>query len=90
MSLQDLTRQLKRVKVVNVTDIFELLDVLETLRKNIAEQVDGFHSNLRLVILDSITYFISPLLGGRQCHGERSKVTLAVSTLDPLYLIYIM
>ena len=61
---------LQRIKVCRVSNIFEVLDLLETLRKGIAEQIDSFHSNLHVVILDPITFFISPLLGGHQFHGE--------------------
>ena len=39
------------------------------LGKNITEEIDRFHSNIHVLIIDAITLFISPLLGGRQFHG---------------------
>ena len=60
---------LQRIRIFQVTDIFELLSLLGAIRKNIAEEIDHFHSNVHVVIIDAITFFISPLLGGRQFHG---------------------
>ena len=70
-NFQQIARLLQRIKVYQVNDIFELLNLLGTLRKNIAEQIDRFHSNVHMVILDAITLFISPILGGRQFHGNK-------------------
>ena len=62
-------RLLEKIRVVQVIDVFRLLSLLATLGKNIAEEIDRFHSNIHVLIIDAITLFISPLLGGRQFHG---------------------
>lgn len=67
---QQVARVLERIRVFQVTDIFQLLSLLGTLRKNISEEIDHFHSNIHVLIIDAITLFISPLLGGRQFHGK--------------------
>ena len=67
-----LYRVLQRIRVFQVTDIFQLLSLLGTLGKNIAEEIDCFHSNIHVLIIDAITLFISPLLGGRQFRGKYS------------------
>ena len=66
---QQEARLLERIRVFQVTDVFQLLSLLATLGKNIAEEIDRFHSNIHVLIIDAITLFISPLLGGRQFHG---------------------
>lgn len=68
--MQREARLLERIRLFQVNDVFQLLNLLGTLRKNIAEEIDRFHSNIHVLIIDAITLFISPLLGGRQFHGK--------------------
>lgn len=53
-----------KIQVYQVFDVFQLLALLEALTQRVAKQVDYFHSNLHLLVLDSVTMLLSPLLGG--------------------------
>ena len=56
-------------------------------------QVDSYHSNLHLVIIDPLSSLISPLLGGQQTQGEFSlslslTFTMICHSLPSIYLLF--
>ncbi|XP_064613255.1 DNA repair protein RAD51 homolog 4-like [Liolophura sinensis] len=51
-------------------DIFSLLEMLEETRSNLARKSDDFHTSLKLIVVDSVTRVISPVLGGQQSDGH--------------------
>uniref|UniRef100_A0A4X1T848 RecA family profile 1 domain-containing protein n=1 Tax=Sus scrofa TaxID=9823 RepID=A0A4X1T848_PIG len=61
---------LQRIQVVRVFDIFQMLDVLQDLRGAVAQQVSSSAGTVKVVVVDSVTAVVSPLLGGQQREGE--------------------
>ncbi|XP_011923153.1 PREDICTED: DNA repair protein RAD51 homolog 4 isoform X3 [Cercocebus atys] len=61
---------LQRIQVVHAFDIFQMLDVLQELRGTVAQQVTGSSGTMKVVVVDSVTAVVSPLLGGQQREGE--------------------
>ena len=47
-------------------------------------QIDAFHTCLHLLVLDSVTLLLAPLLGGQQSEGEPKTVYLMVNHAFPL------
>lgn len=82
---------MERVRVYHVFSIFELLSLVSTLKDNVAKQVDSFHSNLHLLVVDPVTLFISPLLGGHQVQGRSASecVCYVVITFSDFYCIHV-
>ncbi|XP_008072483.1 DNA repair protein RAD51 homolog 4 isoform X1 [Carlito syrichta] len=68
---------LQRIQVVHVFDIFQMLGVLQDLRGTVAQQVTGSSGTLRMVVVDSVTAVVSPLLGGQQREGLALMMQLA-------------
>ncbi|NXE40376.1 RA51D protein, partial [Ptilorrhoa leucosticta] len=60
---------LQRVQVVRVFNIYELLRALQELRDRLSQQVVSSMGPLKMVVLDSVSAVIYPLLGGRQSEG---------------------
>ncbi|NWW16037.1 RA51D protein, partial [Falcunculus frontatus] len=60
---------LQRVQVVRVFSIYELLSALQELRDRLSQQVVSSVGPLKMVVLDSVSAVIYPLLGGRQSEG---------------------
>ncbi|NXQ45909.1 RA51D protein, partial [Catharus fuscescens] len=60
---------LQRIQVVRVFNIYELLSALQELRDRLSQQVVSSVGPLKLVVLDSVSAVIYPLLGGRQSEG---------------------
>ncbi|NWW56021.1 RA51D protein, partial [Ifrita kowaldi] len=60
---------LQRVQVVRVFSIYELLSALQELRDRLSQQVVSSLGPLKMVVLDSVSAVIYPLLGGRQSEG---------------------
>ncbi|NXD01743.1 RA51D protein, partial [Certhia familiaris] len=60
---------LQRVQVVRVFNIYELLSALQELRDRLSQQVVSSMGPLKMVLLDSVSAVIYPLLGGRQSEG---------------------
>ena len=54
MPSQQEARLLEKIKVVQVIDVFQLLSLLATLGKNITEEIDRFHSNIHVLIIDAM------------------------------------
>ncbi|KAM8815620.1 DNA repair protein RAD51 homolog 4 isoform 1-T1 [Rhynchonycteris naso] len=68
---------LQRIQVVRAFDIFQMLDVLQDLRGAVAQQVSHSSGTLKVVIVDSVTAVVSPLLGGQQREGMALMMQLA-------------
>ncbi|NXT65740.1 RA51D protein, partial [Chaetops frenatus] len=60
---------LQRVQVVRVFNIYELLRALQELRDRLSQQVVSSVGPLKMVLLDSVSAVIYPLLGGKQSEG---------------------
>ncbi|XP_054022403.1 DNA repair protein RAD51 homolog 4 isoform X2 [Dryobates pubescens] len=68
---------LQRVQVVRVFDIYEMLRALQELRDRLSQQVVSSVGALRLVVIDSVSAVIYPLLGGRHSEGLAIMMQLA-------------
>ncbi|NWT70472.1 RA51D protein, partial [Prunella himalayana] len=60
---------LQRVQVERVFNIYEVLGALQELRDRLSQQVVSSVGPLKVVLLDSVSAVIYPLLGGRQSEG---------------------
>ncbi|NXY25103.1 RA51D protein, partial [Atrichornis clamosus] len=60
---------LQRVQVVRVFNIYEVLSALQELRDRLSQQVMSSVGHLKMVLMDSVSAVIYPLLGGRQSEG---------------------
>ncbi|NXP64958.1 RA51D protein, partial [Chloropsis cyanopogon] len=60
---------LQRVQVERVFNIYEVLSALQELRDRLSQQVVSSVGPLKMVVLDSVSAVIYPLLGGRQSEG---------------------
>nr|XP_041575987.1 DNA repair protein RAD51 homolog 4 isoform X3 [Taeniopygia guttata] len=60
---------LQRVRVERVFNIYEVLRALQELRDRLSQQVVSSMGPLKVVVLDSVSAVIYPLLGGRQSEG---------------------
>ncbi|NXM82154.1 RA51D protein, partial [Oenanthe oenanthe] len=60
---------LQRIQVVRVFHIYEVLSALQELRDRLSQQVLSSTGPLKMVLLDSVSAVIYPLLGGRQSEG---------------------
>ncbi|XP_008570833.1 PREDICTED: DNA repair protein RAD51 homolog 4 [Galeopterus variegatus] len=68
---------LQRIQVVHAFDIFQMLDVLQDLRGTMAQQVTSSSGTMKVVVVDSVTAVVSPLLGGQQREGLALMMQLA-------------
>ncbi|KAM9211009.1 DNA repair protein RAD51 homolog 4 [Dugong dugon] len=68
---------LQRIQVVHAFDIFWMLDVLQDLRGTVAQQVISSSGTVKVVVVDSVTAVVSPLLGGQQREGLALMMQLA-------------
>ncbi|KAM6164765.1 DNA repair protein RAD51 homolog 4 isoform 5-T5 [Rhynchocyon petersi] len=68
---------LQRIQVVHAFDIFRMLQVLQDIRGAVAQQVMGSSSTVKVVVVDSVTAVVSPLLGGQQREGLALMMQLA-------------
>ncbi|NWR48469.1 RA51D protein, partial [Regulus satrapa] len=60
---------LQRIQLVRVFNIYELLGALQELRDRLSQQVVSPTGPVKVVVLDSVSAVVSPLLGGRQSEG---------------------
>ncbi|XP_019052776.1 PREDICTED: DNA repair protein RAD51 homolog 4 isoform X2 [Nelumbo nucifera] len=65
-----LKRVMSSILCQSVFDIFSLLDVLRQLELKLQFQVNTGDCKLRLLIIDSISSLITPILGGNGAHGH--------------------
>uniref|UniRef100_A0A8C6MRQ2 RAD51 paralog D n=1 Tax=Mus spicilegus TaxID=10103 RepID=A0A8C6MRQ2_MUSSI len=68
---------LQRIQVVRSFDIFQMLDMLQDLRGTIAQQEATSSGAVKVVIVDSVTAVVAPLLGGQQREGLALMMQLA-------------
>uniref|UniRef100_A0A8C9ABP7 DNA repair protein RAD51 homolog 4 n=1 Tax=Prolemur simus TaxID=1328070 RepID=A0A8C9ABP7_PROSS len=68
---------LQRIQVVHAFDIFQMLNVLQDLRESMAQQVTSSSGTVKVVVVDSVTAVVSPLLGGQQREGFALMMQLA-------------
>ncbi|NXU53674.1 RA51D protein, partial [Turnix velox] len=60
---------LQRIQVVRVFNIYEVLRALQELRDHLSQQMVMSTGPLKMVVLDSVSAVIYPLLGGKQSEG---------------------
>ncbi|XP_076210868.1 DNA repair protein RAD51 homolog 4 isoform X2 [Aptenodytes patagonicus] len=68
---------LQRIQVVRVFDIYEMLRALQELRDRLSQQVVSSMGPLKIVVIDSVSAVIYPLLGGKQSEGLAIMMQLA-------------
>ncbi|XP_006890969.1 PREDICTED: DNA repair protein RAD51 homolog 4 isoform X1 [Elephantulus edwardii] len=68
---------LQRIQVVHAFDIFQMLQVLQDFRGSVAQQVIASSGTVKVVVVDSVTAVVSPLLGGQQREGLALMMQLA-------------
>ncbi|NXC68355.1 RA51D protein, partial [Anhinga anhinga] len=68
---------LQRIQVVRVFDIYEMLKALQELRDCLSQQVMSSMGPLKIVVIDSVSAVIYPLLGGKQSEGLAIMMQLA-------------
>ncbi|NXV95177.1 RA51D protein, partial [Calonectris borealis] len=68
---------LQRIQVVRVFDIYEMLSALQELRDRLSQQVVSSMGPLKIVVIDSVSAVIYPLLGGKQSEGLAIMMQLA-------------
>ncbi|XP_012581523.1 PREDICTED: DNA repair protein RAD51 homolog 4 [Condylura cristata] len=68
---------LQRIQVVRAFDIFQMFDVLHDFRTAVAQQISGSSATVKVVVVDSVTAVVSPLLGGQQTEGLALMMQLA-------------
>ncbi|NXD86425.1 RA51D protein, partial [Halcyon senegalensis] len=66
-----------RVQVVRVFNIYEMLSALQELRDRLSQQVVSSTGPLKMVVVDSVSAVIYPLLGGKQSEGLAIMMQLA-------------
>ncbi|XP_066492679.1 DNA repair protein RAD51 homolog 4 [Tiliqua scincoides] len=57
---------LRRIQIVRVFDAYKMLDVLQDFRGSVAQQIMNASLPVKVLVVDSISAVISPLLGSRQ------------------------
>ncbi|XP_067669054.1 DNA repair protein RAD51 homolog 4-like isoform X2 [Haliotis asinina] len=67
---------MSRIRCFQPHDIFTLFSVLEDVRVQLVKQTDSFYSGLKLLVVDSVTSVIYPVLGGQQMDGHGLMVQL--------------
>ncbi|NXV50502.1 RA51D protein, partial [Uria aalge] len=68
---------LQRIQVVRVFNIYEMLSALQDLRDRLSQQVVSSTGPLKMVVIDSVSAVIYPLLGGKQSEGLAIMMQLA-------------
>ncbi|XP_049984686.1 DNA repair protein RAD51 homolog 4 isoform X1 [Alexandromys fortis] len=69
---------LRRIQVAHAFDIFRMLDMLQDLRGATAQQqATASSGTVKVVIVDSVTAVVAPLLGGQQREGLALMMQLA-------------
>ncbi|XP_057631294.1 DNA repair protein RAD51 homolog 4 isoform X1 [Chionomys nivalis] len=69
---------LRRIQVAHAFDIFRMLDMLQDLRGAMAQQqATASSGTVKVVIVDSVTAVVAPLLGGQQREGLALMMQLA-------------
>ncbi|KAJ8043979.1 DNA repair protein RAD51-like 4 [Holothuria leucospilota] len=69
-TLQVIREALKKIQCKQVFDIFELLELLEDIRGCLEQGQEDDRPSVRMVIVDSVSALMAPLLGGNQVDGQ--------------------
>ncbi|KAJ3694229.1 hypothetical protein LUZ60_009709 [Juncus effusus] len=76
-----LERIMSNIHCQMVFDVFALLDFLNQLElglKHNKEKIEGCNSKLCLLIIDSISSLVAPILGGKNSHGRSILATIGI------------
>eukprot|EP00742_Colponemidia_sp_Colp-10_P000967 GILJ01001049.1.p1 GENE.GILJ01001049.1~~GILJ01001049.1.p1 ORF type:complete len:322 (-),score=42.81 GILJ01001049.1:310-1275(-) len=77
-SSESILSMLSRIHCFSAFDAHRLLDVLDTIMAEASQlQAAGHGQSLRLVVVDSLSTLISPLLGGKQSQGHIVMMQIA-------------
>ncbi|KAM6242237.1 DNA repair protein RAD51 homolog 4 isoform 1-T2 [Porphyrio hochstetteri] len=68
---------LQRVQVVRVFDVYRMLSTLQELRDCLSQQVVSSTGPFKVVVIDSVSAVVYPLLGGKQSEGLAIMMQLA-------------
>ncbi|XP_039363226.1 DNA repair protein RAD51 homolog 4 isoform X5 [Mauremys reevesii] len=68
---------LRKIQVARVFDVYKMLDVLQELRCSVSQQVLSSSGPVKVLVVDSVSAVICPLLGGRQAEGLALMMQLA-------------
>ncbi|XP_074869611.1 DNA repair protein RAD51 homolog 4 isoform X2 [Carettochelys insculpta] len=68
---------LQRIQVAQAFDVYKMLDIIQELRCSMSQQVLSSLVPVKLLVVDSISAVICPLLGGRQAEGLALMMHLA-------------
>ncbi|NXN32765.1 RA51D protein, partial [Nycticryphes semicollaris] len=68
---------LQRIQVVRVFNIYEMLRALQELRDRLSQQIVSSMGPLKMVVIDSVSAVVYPLLGGKQSEGLAIMMQLA-------------
>nr|XP_048680245.1 DNA repair protein RAD51 homolog 4 isoform X2 [Caretta caretta] len=68
---------LQRIQVARVFDVYKMLDVLQELRCSVSQEVLSSSGPVKVLVVDSVSAVICPLLGGRQAEGLALMMQLA-------------
>lgn len=69
---KSLQQVMNNIVCLSVFDIFTLFEVLHQLKNNLRSQID---QHIRMLIVDSISSLIAPILGGGGAHGHALMVS---------------
>lgn len=75
-SQQAIKMMLSRVDICRPSNLFKLLSELEMLKEKLILEHDSFCLNLKLVIIDSITSVMTPILGGKKKYWQALMVKI--------------
>ncbi|MCD7471078.1 hypothetical protein HAX54_011362 [Datura stramonium] len=68
-----LQQVMNNIVCLSVFDIFTLFEVLHQLKNNLRSQID---QHIRMLVIDSISSLITPILGGGGAHGHALMVSV--------------
>nr|XP_014427256.1 DNA repair protein RAD51 homolog 4 isoform X1 [Pelodiscus sinensis]XP_014427257.1 DNA repair protein RAD51 homolog 4 isoform X1 [Pelodiscus sinensis]XP_014427258.1 DNA repair protein RAD51 homolog 4 isoform X1 [Pelodiscus sinensis]XP_014427259.1 DNA repair protein RAD51 homolog 4 isoform X1 [Pelodiscus sinensis]XP_014427260.1 DNA repair protein RAD51 homolog 4 isoform X1 [Pelodiscus sinensis] len=68
---------LQRIQVARVFDVYAMLDVVQELRCSMSQQVLSSSAPVKVLVVDSVSAVICPLLGGWQAEGLALMMQLA-------------
>ncbi|NWR22837.1 RA51D protein, partial [Emberiza fucata] len=80
---------LQRVQVQRVFNIYEVLRALQELRDRLSQQVLSSMGPLKVVVLDSVSAVICPVLGGRQSEGELGHWVSSQKCLSYMFVLQV-
>ncbi|XP_072040998.1 DNA repair protein RAD51 homolog 4-like [Amphiura filiformis] len=66
----------QRIQCTKVFDLFEVIQLLENTKHSIDSGSDTFYSALKVVVLDSVTAIVAPVIGGQQTEGHAMMMHL--------------